>query len=98
MKYEIDAALSEVLRRQHQVIRKHKQLRIRNLSVLAIAVSGALLSAISSFGQIERTIPVYSSYGAFLISPQMGGYVLTGVLAFGSGVAFTLFIKHRQKK
>lgn len=98
MKYEIEAALSEVLQRQKQIIRRRERIRLHNLSLSAIAVCGALLTAIGDFGLIEQTVPIYSTYGAFLISPRMGGYILTGVLAFSAGVTITLLAKHHRKK
>lgn len=98
MKYEVDAALCEIIQRKKKLMLKREQLRFHFLSASSVAVSLAFITAITILGRVEQATSMYSPYGAFLISPQTGGYILVSVLAFSAGVTITLLAKHHKKK
>ncbi|MCR4655796.1 MAG: hypothetical protein K5770_06160 [Lachnospiraceae bacterium] len=49
-------------------------------------------------GELSGAYSQRSVYGAFLLSPQAGGYVLAAVIAFVIGVVFTLLCQRYRKK
>ncbi len=47
---------------------------------------------------MSAATPEGSVYGSYLLSEEAGGYVLTGVLAFLLGIAFTLLCLSLRNK
>ncbi len=90
MKYKLEQALSEILRRRAELLKKQERKRIRGLAGASAALFVLLLAAGE---RMAETLPgelSESVYGAFRLSQSAGGYVLAGVVAFALGVALTL--------
>ncbi len=88
MRYSNDEAMREIMARKDRIARKRDARRIRVLGGATALLALALVLTLS-----RLTVPsdhAASSYGAFLLSAQAGGYVLAGVLCFALGVVFTL--------
>lgn len=93
MRYTPDDALREIQYRSRKILRKREQRRCRILSVLSVALSGALIMIISVLPENSAVSSAGSVYGSFLLSREAGGYVLTALIAFILGITVTLLCK-----
>ena len=100
MKYTAEEALSEIMCRSGQVIRR-RQCR-RSCQILLCAAGtlfAALILVVAIMPGGSAVISAGSAYGAFLLSPAAGGYVLAAVIAFALGIVVTLLcLKYRKSK
>ena len=90
MKYGIDEALAQIEARgrEMKIQKKRKQTAL-------LAGMIAVLLIMSSVAVYRRTgikpvEEISSSYGAFMLSEEAGGYILVGVVSFTFAVALTL--------
>lgn len=95
MKYSDEEALAEILRRSEKIRETRNRRSCRNLSVLA-GVLCVLLITVIVLMPGGGTVMAGTVYGAFLLSPEAGGYILSSVIAFALGVVVTLLI-HKKK-
>ncbi|MCR5651113.1 MAG: hypothetical protein K6F86_08040 [Lachnospiraceae bacterium] len=94
MKYSDEDALKEILKRSDAVVHRRNKNACAYLGGASAVMFAALVAVIMMLpggGAAEFTEG--SVYGAFLLSPQAGGYVLVAVLSFVIGVTVTLFIR-----
>ena len=92
MRYSIDGAMTEIMARGGRLARKRERQRIRHLGGATALLALLLVTVLSTLnGPSDQTA---SGYGAFLLSPHAGGYILAGVLCFALGVAFALLCIH----
>ena len=98
MKYEIEQALSEVLRRRSAQVRRWEKRVTRGLSGTAAALAAALAVAVHGFSDFLPGKAEYSVYGAFRLPQSAGGYVLAGVIAFCIGAVITLLCIRWQNR
>ena len=97
MKYSKEEALEEIRRRAGIIRQKHDRKVTNILTTTAGFTLIALFAVIGIFsGSAISATP--SAYGAFIISAESGGYVLTAVLGITFGVTVTLLINHLKKK
>jgi hypothetical protein len=97
MKYDRDEALKEVLHRRDRLLIRRMKRTVRRLSYASAAITAVLVISVVQLTDISQTGTGFSVYGAFLLSDEAGGYVLTGVLAFVLGVVFTLLCIQTKK-
>ena len=96
MKYTTEEALKEINRRAG-VILKRRERRVTNaLAATAGVTLVALFAVIGEFSG-ARIPETQSDYGAFILSAETAGYVLTAVLGFVLGVCVTLLVKKMKK-
>ncbi len=104
MKYDIEQSVQEVKRRSKERVKKAER-RVRNgitAAVLIFVIAFAFV--MYQIGGSRIASPDASSYGAFLLSREAGGYILVGVICFAAAVAITLLclklksIKNLKKK
>lgn len=97
MKYTTENALKEINRRAGVILKKRER-RITNALATAAGVTlVALLAVIGNFS--GAGIPGFrSEYGAFILSAETGGYLLTVVLGFVLGVLVTIVVKRLKNK
>ena len=90
MKYGIDEALAQIEARSREmkIQKKRKQtaLLAGMIAVLLIMSSVAIYRRTG----IKPVEEISSSYGAFMLSEEAGGYILVGVVSFTFAVALTL--------
>lgn len=98
MKYTTEEALSEILRRGERIAIRHNRRVCRVLSSTVCVLFASLLLVIWTFPEQSVTASSGTVYGAFLLSPEAGGYVLAVVIAFSLGVAVTLLCVLRQRR
>ncbi len=98
MKYDPDVRFDEIMRRGQRLVKIRRQ----RITILLFSAASFLLvfsgKCILTFSQSQKVPITDSYYGAFLLTPQAGGYVLIGVIAFALGAVFTLLCKHLSKK
>ena len=90
MKYELDHALSEILRRRTELRKKQERRKTRRLAGATAALFVILIAAVQELAGILPGEYSESVYGAFRLSQSAGGYVLVGVITFVLGAALTL--------
>ena len=97
MRYTLDEALRESLRRA-AVRKKRRSRRITgSLSAAAVLLLGAVVTADLGLASYNRPMLEDSVYGAFLLPSEAGGYILAGVAAFAVGVLLTLLcVRYRD--
>ncbi len=98
MKYTTEEAMAEIMRRSDEITDRRNRRAKRALSGTAGTLLGLIILVISILPGGEKA-SVRSLYGSFLLSPEAGGYVLVGVLAFALGIVITLLcLKLRRQK
>ena len=97
MKYSKEDALKEIKRRARVIRQKHDKRMLNALSAAAGFTLIALFAVIGSISESEVS-KSQTDYGAFILSTETGGYVLTAVLGFVLGVCVTLLIRQLKKK
>lgn len=97
MKYTTEDALKEINRRAG-IILKNREKRITN--VLATTAGVTLVALFAVIGEFSGAkIPeTQSDYGAFILSAETGGYVLTAALGFVLGACVMLLVKKLKNK
>jgi len=99
MKYSLDASVLEIEKRRDGRLRERRRRRAGALSGTTALLAALLLAASRQLPGVGAARAADSVYGAFLLSPAAGGYVLAGVIAFVAGIAVTaLCIAHRGKQ
>ena len=97
MKYTEHEQLQQVLLRA-DLLRQRRELRVlKGLPASAAALLFMLMALIGSLGRVGLS-EARTLYGAFLLSPETGGYVLVAVLAFAFGVVITVLLTEHKKK
>ena len=97
MKYTTEQALLEILRRRERIIVRQTRRACQILSGICAALFVSLTTVIAVIPKQNAPNTKESVYGAFLLSSEAGGYVLTAVLAFAMGVSVTLLCAHLAK-
>ncbi len=98
MKLTNEEALKEILVRGGKVLKKRRERSLKILSGTSACLFTALIATICLMpGEFPGAYSQSSVYGAFLLSPQAGGYVLAAVIAFVTGVTFTLLCQRCRK-
>ena len=99
MKYSLEASVLEIQKRRVERLRERKRRRAGALAGTTALLAALLLAAARQLPGIGAARAADSVYGAFLLSPAAGGYVLAGVIAFVAGIAVTaLCLAHRGKQ
>ena len=96
MKYSLDASLLEIQKRRDERLRRRSRRRVGALSGSTALLAALLLAATRQFAGAGAAQASDSVYGAFLLSPAAGGYVLAGVIAFAAGIAVTVLCIARR--
>ena len=98
MRFTNEEAFREVLRRGSIVRKRRENRNIRILGGMTGVLLVGLICVIASFSN-GGVGSAGSAYGAFLLSAEAGGYVLTAVIAFVVGVVLTVLIwQYRKRK
>ncbi len=98
MRFTNEEALREVLKRGRAVRKRRESRNIQILGGAAGVLLVGLICVIASFSK-GGVGSAGSAYGAFLLSAEAGGYVLTAVIAFAVGVVLTVLIwQYRKRK
>ena len=98
MKYDIERSLSEILKRgENLVTKKHKRAAacLGTLSAMTACLMAAVFYGAADFSGNGM---ISSSYGAFLLSREAGGYVLLAVIFFALGAGVSLGIMRFNRK
>ena len=98
LKYTTEESLSEIMHRKRLCSVRRNQKRCRALSGMAVALFTVLAAVITVIPDRSADFPAGSVYGAFLLSPEAGGYVLAAVIAFALGVTVTLLCLKWKKE
>ncbi|MBP5185189.1 MAG: hypothetical protein J6113_08780 [Lachnospiraceae bacterium] len=96
--YDREEELKEIMRRSRNI--KERRSRIRTAVFgAATAVACLVLLIIGVNGNTASGVWTNDNYGAFILNPQSGGYVLTAVIAFVLGASLiTALVIYRRKK
>ena len=99
----IDDKLREVRRRSTIIKKKQERKTIFRLSGAAAASFVLMVAGIISFTGNGAEGMTHTSYGAFLLSAETGGYLLVAFLSFLAGTVATILLsifrqKHRAKE
>ena len=97
MSFTTEEALQEVLKRSEEIRIRNGQRKTAALAAATMTLLSGLILVIASFAGTATAEITESTYGAFLLSAQYGGYILVAVLAFAAGAALTALIMHRGR-
>ena len=98
MKYDYEEAFLEIVRRCKSIKQKKERNKLWVLSLTSSAIGCLILSLLVMTGASPDTDVIQSRYGAFLISPQTGGYILVGIIGFVLGSALVIYCwKYKQR-
>ena len=96
MRYTVQEASAEVIRRSEQIRLDRSRRVVRRLRAATGTLAVALALAIALVPGRGAVAPTGSVYGSFLLPQEAGGYVLAAVAAFMLGVAVTLACLHAR--
>ena len=94
MKYTTENALAEIFRRSQNITAKRNKRVCQILSGVSTAVFAGIAAVIAVFPENHAVEAVSSDYGALLLSPEAGSYILLAVVAISLGAATALLIFH----
>lgn len=97
MRYTTEERVEIALRRGTALARKRERSARRRLSCLSGILFAMLLAVIWTLPEGRSASAPGSVYGAFMLSAQAGGYLLTALIAFLLGVAVTLLCVRRKR-
>ncbi|MBO7414611.1 MAG: hypothetical protein J6U20_13265 [Fibrobacter sp.] len=97
MNYTTEEALKEINRRAGIILKKRERRMLNALATTAGVTLVVLFAVIGEFSG-ARIPETQSDYGAFILSAETGGYMLTAVLGFVLGVCVTLLVKRLKNK
>ncbi len=97
MRYGKEEALTEILRRSEQIACRRSRQQCRALFGAAGVLLAALAAVIAFVPGQGALLQEGSVYGAFLLSAEAGGYVLSAVVAFLLGIVVTLLSLRMQR-
>ena len=90
MKYGIEESLARIEERgrEMQIHKKRKQAGVLAVMIVLLMV----VSSVTMYRRVglEPITESSSSYGAFMLSEEAGGYILVGVICFTAAVVLTL--------
>lgn len=87
------------MRRSGQIVCRKNRLSCRILTGLAGTLLASLVVLIAMLPDGTSSSSTGSVYGAFLLSPEAGGYVLAAVIAFALGIVVTLLcLRYKKQK
>ena len=95
MKYTNHEELKEIILRSEKLRKRREWRNMKFLSASAAALFALLAVFIGSAGQSGHET-ASTVYGAFLLSPDAGGYILAAVIAFAVGIVVAMLI-YRQR-
>lgn len=97
MKYDLDETLRIVMERKREAQRKQERRRMIVANMLTFIFSGAVIAMIA-FRTTGVSKGVESDFfGGYMLSPEIGGYVLVALLAFAAGLFAMIAINHYKK-
>lgn len=98
MRYDTNAALTEITKRSED-IKKKKSVGI---TVLLTSMSSVLVLALcfvfSLFVQVSTVGVVFAQYGALMMDELTGGYVLSAVIGFSVASGLTVGVYRSKNK
>lgn len=97
MKYESKEEIIQEIHRRGRILKEKHDRRVTQFLSASTALMTFLLIGMISVFSGTCTVGEVSSYGAFLLPVEAGGYVLTAVIAFMTGVAITVILKKMQE-
>ena len=99
MKYSIDDSVAMIEKKKKRLIYRRKLRNVRILAALTVVTMIAFVTVLWQYTDFSAVDGAYSTYGAFMLPEQAGGYIIVGVLCFASAVVITLLcLKYAQKK
>ena len=90
-----EARLDEIFRRAEAVRRRREEIMTRLMGGATAALALALIVMIGGFAGRGAEVRG-TALGAFLLSPEAGGYVIVALIAFALGVAAALLAQRRR--
>lgn len=99
MKYEKETAFQEILLRGNRLRKRKEQAVTRGLGACSAVLAALVALSIGALSKASLPGTGRSAYGAFLLTAEAGGYVLSAVLTFTAGVIITnLCVRYRTKR
>ena len=95
MKYTAEKAAQIVMERSRKIRNRRKQGVLHVAAFSLFVLVAALVIGFSGTGSASQ---VSSVYGAFLLSADAGGYILTAVAAFAAGVLVTAIVQRQRRR
>ena len=97
MKYTKQEQLNEILIRGKNLRQRKDRQALQGLSATVVALFAVLATCIGSFGG-KAVLESRTDYGSFLLSAEVGGYILVAVVAFVAGVIVAVVLQMRRSK
>ena len=95
LKYDMEVSLEKIRERSKKLKAEKQKKAIRWLSALSLLIFCVLTVTFYSIADILGTDAKGTYYGAFLISKEIGAFVLIGVAAFVTGVCITIILNRK---
>ena len=93
MRLTTDEALQEVLKKSETIRKKREKRKVQLLSGAVALLFAGLILTISQYAGGGAAQSTETSYGAFLLSAEVGGYILVALIAFAAGVILTMILQ-----
>ena len=98
LKYTAEQTMEEILRRSSNIRKKSEKRRTGLLLLSNVLTCVLLVVAVVLFTGLNAAGGRVSSYGAFLLSPETGGYILVAVIAFLVGISLAILVLRKRRK
>ena len=88
--------VEEIFRRAEILEKKSEEKTLRRLAGAVVSMTLLLACFFWRYPHLTALRPTESVMGAFLLGPEIGGYVTTAIVAFAAGVILTLLVRKRR--
>ena len=97
MRLSNEEALEEILRKSDEIRRRREKRKLEILSACVVMLFAGIALTIYRFAGGIAGRAAETAYGAFLLSPEAGGYILVGVMAFAAGILLMVILQTYQR-
>jgi len=98
MLYGMNDTLHEIMRRSEVIRRRRQRRTIYALMSMTMIMFVSLVSAVSVLSSTGDALIDRTTMGAFILSPDVGGYIIVALAGFAAGVVMTMLTgKYRNK-
>ncbi len=97
LRYDLNETLRMVMGRKRELILKQEQAKLMICNYFTVILAGAAIALIGYRSKGGAAGGESDFFGGYMLSPEIGGYVLVALLAFVAGIIAMVAINHYKK-
>ena len=97
LRYDLDETLRMVMGQKREMMLKQEQARLMICNFFTVIFAGGAIALIGYRSARGSAGGNSDLFGGYMLSPEIGGYVLVALLAFVAGIIAMVAINHYKK-